>query len=128
VGREGRGAAMPVAGCPAGDGVLAVLPAILVPPRRPGQGVLREHRTAQAGAGGATAGAAAGVRLRSLPPDAPAVSPREACWSKGQARVRAKAARTLAALEHAMTEAVAAITAVEAQGGFAHAGYGLSSN
>jgi hypothetical protein len=45
-----------------------------------------------------------------------------------KARWRAKAARTLDALEQAIAEALAAITSQDAHGWFAHAGYGIAAN
>jgi transposase len=72
--------------------------------------------------------AAAGVRLLSLPPYSPDLSPIEACWSKVKALLRAKAARTLEASEQAIAEALAAITSQEAHGWFAQAGYCVVSN
>jgi transposase len=76
----------------------------------------------------AAACAAAGVHLLSLPPYAPDFSPLEACWSKVKALLRAKAARTLEALEQAIAEALAAITSQDAHGWFTHAGYCVVSN
>jgi transposase len=79
-------------------------------------------------AGVADVYAAAGVRRLSLPPYAPDLSPIEACWSKVKALWRAKAARTLEALEQAIAEALAAITSQDAHGWVAHAGYCIVSN
>jgi len=50
------------------------------------------------------------------------------CWSKVKAILRAKAARTLEALEQAIAEALAAITSQDAHGWFVHAGYCVASN
>ena len=72
--------------------------------------------------------AAGGARLRSRPPDAPAVAPLEACWSTSQARWRTTAAPTLARRWQALTEACAAITSQEAQGWLTPAGYRVPSN
>jgi hypothetical protein len=47
---------------------------------------------------------------------------------KVKALLRAKAARTLEALEQAIAEALAAITSQDAHGWFAHAGYCVVSN
>jgi hypothetical protein len=71
---------------------------------------------------------AAGVRLRDLPPSSPALSPLAEGWSKVKTRLRAPAARTLAALEHAIAEALAAVTSQETHGWCAHAGYCIASN
>jgi len=68
------------------------------------------------------------IRLLDLPPYSPDFSLIEECWSKVKTCVRAKAARTLEALEQAITEALAAITSQDAHGWFAHAGYCVVSN
>jgi transposase len=47
----------------------------------------------------------------------------EACWSKLKSRLRAKAARTLEALEAELGPALAAITAQDARGWFRLCGY-----
>jgi hypothetical protein len=79
-------------------------------------------------AGGREAIAARGARLRSLPPDSPDCSPREAGWSQLQARWRTKAARTLEHRWQASTQAVAAITSEDAQGRFTQAGDRVQSH
>jgi transposase len=125
---QGLVAAMTVAGCTDGVVFLAFLRAGLVPPLRPGQMPSLDTLTTHKGAGVAAACVAAGGRLLYLPPYAPALSPIEECWSKVKALLRAKATRTLEALEQAITEALAASTSQDAHGWFAHAGYGVVSN
>ena len=107
---------------------MAVLQAGLVPPRRPGQGVIMDQRKAPKVAGGTVAGAEAKVSLLSLPPSSPALSPLEACWSKGKMFVRTKAARTRDALEQAIAAAFETLTAHDAQGWCTQAGYCVVSN
>jgi hypothetical protein len=51
-----------------------------------------------------------------LPPYSPDFSPIEECWSKVKTFLRAKAARTLEALEQAIAEALAAVTSQDAHG------------
>jgi len=63
-----------------------------------------------------------GARLEYLPPDSPDFSAIEACWSKFNAILRAKAARTRDVLAQAITEACAMITPQDARGWFAHCG------
>lgn len=125
---QGLGAAMTVEGCTAGAVLLAFLHEVWLPQLRPGQLLLLDHLKAHKVAGVAAACAAAGVRRLSLPPYAPDFSPIEAGWSKVKALLRAKAARTLEALEQAIAEALAAITSQDARGWFAHAGYDVVSN
>jgi hypothetical protein len=66
---------------------------------------------------------AAGMTLQYLPRYSPDLSPIEACWSKIKTSLRAQAARTVDALQGAVTAAVATITAQDAQAWFAHCGY-----
>jgi transposase len=121
-------AVMTVAGVTAGAVFLALLRAVLLPQLRPGQLLMMDNLRAHQVAGVAAACAAAGVRLLSLPPYSPDFSPSEEGWSKVKAILRAKAARTLEALEQAIAEALAALTSQDAHGWFAHAGYCVASN
>ena len=67
--------------------------------------------------------AAAGCRLLFLPAYSPDLSPVEEAFSKIKTLVKAAAARTRAALDAAIAVALAAVTAEDAAGWFAHAGY-----
>ena len=120
---HGLGAAMTIEGFTDGAVFLAFLREVLVPQLRPGQVLIMDNLKAHQVAGVADSCAAAGVRLLSLPPYSPDLSPIEECWSKVKTLLRAKAARTLEALEQAIAEALAAITSQDAHGWFAHAGY-----
>ena len=128
LGLQGLVAAMTVAGFTDGEVFLAFLREGLMPQLQPGQVLIMDNLTAHNVAGVADACATAGVRLLALPPYAPDWSPIAACGSKVKALVRAKAARTLAALEPAIAEALAAITSQDAQGWLAHAGYCVVAN
>ena len=128
LGLQGLVAAMTVAGFTDGAVLLALLHEVCLPQLRPGQILLMDNLKAHKGAGVTAACATAGVRLLSLPPYSPDFSPLEECWSKVKTLLRAKAARTLEALEQAIAEALAAITSQDAQGWFAHAGYCIASN
>ena len=66
---------------------------------------------------------AAGCRLVFLPAYSPDFSPIEEAFSKLKALIRAAAARTRAALDAAIAAALDALTAADAAGWFAHAGY-----
>ncbi len=68
---------------------------------------------------------AAGAQVLYLPPYSPDLSPIEECWSKLKAHLRTLGARTREALDEALTQAVTAITAEDAQGWFNHCGYVL---
>ena len=63
-----------------------------------------------------------------LSPYWPEFSPIEVCGAKLKAFLRSKAARTRAALDEAITEALQTLTAQDARGCFAHCGYCTSSN
>jgi transposase len=67
---------------------------------------------------------AAKITYRYLPSYSPDLNPIEACWSKLTGRLRAKAARTLGALEAELGPALAKITAQDATGWFRLCGYG----
>jgi transposase len=118
---------MTVEGFTDGAVFLAFLRQVLVPQLRSGQILIMDNLKAHKVAGVAAACAAAGVRLLYLPPYSPDFSPIEECWSKVKALLRAKAARTLEALERAIAEALDAVTATDAYGWFAHAGYCVGS-
>ena len=128
LGLTGLVAAMTVEGFTDGDVFLAFLSEVLVPQLRPGQMLIMDNLKAHKVTGVAAACAAAGVRLLYLPPYSPDFSPIEACWSKVKTILRAKAARTREALERAIAEALDAVTAADAHGWFAHAGYCVVSN
>jgi transposase len=65
----------------------------------------------------------AGISYRYLPAYSPDLNPIEPCWSKLKGQLRAKAARSLEALEAELGPALAAITAQDARGWFRLAGY-----
>jgi len=125
---QGLVAAMTGEGFTDGEVFLAFLQEVLVPQLQPGQLLILDNLKAHKVAGVADACAAVGVRLLYLPPYSPDLSPIEECWSKVKTLLRAKAARTLEALEQAIAEALAAITSQDAHGWFAHAGYCVASN
>ena len=66
---------------------------------------------------------AAKVAYRYLPSYSPDLNPIEPCWSKLKGGLRARAARTLEALEAELGPALATITAQDAQGWFRLCGY-----
>jgi len=68
---------------------------------------------------------ATGARLIYLPPYSPDFNPIEKAWSKIKQLLRSAKARTVEALENAVAEALAAITAENALAWFAHCGYSL---
>ena len=80
---------------------------------------LRVHKNAEAVA----AIERAGARVLFLPSYSPDFNPIEQVWSKLKGLVRAAGARTRAALDEAIGQALKAITAANARAWFAHCGY-----
>lgn len=66
---------------------------------------------------------ARGAKVIYLPPYSPDLNPIEKCWSKIKTYLRAAKARTRAALEQALKEALLLVTEKDAQGWFASCGY-----
>jgi transposase len=98
---------------------------VLRPTLRPGDLVIRDNLRAHKAAGICEAIALAGAQVLYLPPNSPDLSPIEPCWSKLKAALRTAKARTREALEHAITQALATITVVDAHSWFHHCGYAL---
>ena len=67
----------------------------------------------------------AGIGLLYLPRHSPEFNPIENAWAKVKERLKAKAARTLEALEAELKPALDTITAQDAKGWIRHAGYAL---
>lgn len=83
---------------------------------------LPAHKTARIAAVLATAG----VEVRYLPPYSPDYNPIELMWSKAKTFMRAAKARTREELEQAISDALATITAKDAQGFFRHCFVGVN--
>ena len=71
---------------------------------------------------------AAGLELILLPRYAPDLNPIEPMWAKVKAALRAAAARTVAALEVALADALDRVTPADARGFFRGCGYALPAN
>ena len=69
-----------------------------------------------------------GAMVKFLPAYSPEFNPIEECWSKLKAWLRKKAARTVAALQEAITEAIQQVTPRDAEGWFRHAGYQFNAD
>jgi transposase len=67
----------------------------------------------------------AGMGLLYLPRYSPEFNPIEPAWAKVKERLKAKAPRTLEALEAELKPALDTITAKDARGWIRHAGYAL---
>jgi transposase len=98
---------------------------VLRPTLRPGDIVIMDNLRAHKAAGIREAIEQAGARLQYLPPYSPDLAPIERCWSKLKTALRTAKARTREALEHAIAQALATITASDARSWFLHCGYTL---
>ncbi len=117
---EGVIAAMTVEMATTGEVFKAYLEQVLVPVLRAGQVVVMDNLSAHKVDGVRSLIESAGAKLMYLPPYSPDFNPIEMCWSKVKAMLRRIAARTTEALDAAITEALAAVTAEDARGWFAH--------
>jgi transposase len=122
---RGLEAPMTIAEPTDGDIFLAYLEQVLCPRLRPGQVVIMDNLAAHKVVGVRELIEAAGARLVYLPPYSPDLNPIEQAWSKVKQILRALKARTADALESAVAEALAAITAENAVAWFSHCGYSL---
>ncbi len=117
---EGVIAAMTVEMATTGDVFKAYLEQVLAPVLRAGQVVVMDNLSAHKVDGVRSLIESTGAKLMYLPPYSPDFNPIEMCWSKVKAILRRMAARTTEALDAAITEALAAVTAEDARGWFAH--------
>ena len=122
---RGLEAPMTIAAPTDGDIFLAYLEQVLCPRLRPGQVVIMDNLSAHKVAGVREQIEATGARLIYLPPYSPDFNPIEQAWSKVKQILRSLKARTAEALEAAVAEALAAITAANAIAWFSHCGYSL---
>jgi transposase len=98
---------------------------VLRPTLRPGDIVIMDNLRAHKAAGIREAIEQAGARVLYLPPYSPDLAPIERCWSKLKSLLRTAKARTREALDEAIAQALATITASDARGWFEHCGYAL---
>lgn len=96
---------------------------ILSPSLRPGQVVIWDNLSVHKSDDAARIIADRGCQLLWLPPYSPDFTPIEQAFSKVKTALRRAGARTREALDAAITEALATVTAMDAQGWFAHCGY-----
>jgi transposase len=95
----------------------------LAPALRPGQIVVLDNLGAHLAKEVRGLIEARGAQLRYLPPYSPDFNPIELAFSKFKAHLRKAAPRTAEALDAAIQAALAALTADDAAGWFAHCGY-----
>jgi transposase len=101
---------------------------VLGPTLPPGQLVIMDNLSSHRGAAIRGAIERAQCRLLLLPAYSPDFNPIELAFAKLKEALRAAAARTEAALDAAITEALDAISAADARGWFRHCGYLLPSS
>jgi transposase len=121
--RGGMEAAMTIQGATDGDVFRSYVRQGLVPTLTPGDVVVMDNLGAHKVAGVRAAIEAAGASLIYLPPYSPDFNPIEKAWSKVKKLLRDAAARTQAALEAAIAQALAAVTPEDARGFFRSCGY-----
>lgn len=122
---RGIRAAMLVPGAVDGTVFLLFLTQVLGPRLRPGDIVVLDNLAAHKVAGVVAAIEARGASVCYLPPYSPDYNPIEPAWSKIKEILRAAAARTTRKLYRALKTALAAVSAADARGWFAHSGYPL---
>ena len=125
LGSQGVEAVMTIDGATDAEVFRVYVEQVLRPTLRPGGLVIMDNLRAHKAAGIREAIEQAGAQLWYLPPYSPDVSPIEPCWSKLKTALRTAEARTREALEHAIAQALATITASDARSWFHHCGYAL---
>ena len=107
------------------DVFLAYLEQVLCPQLRPEHCVVMDNLAAHKVTGVRELIEATGARLLYLPPYSPDFNPIEKCWAQVKQHLRAAKARSLSALEHAVTTALTALTTDQAKAYFKLCGYDL---
>lgn len=97
---------------------------VLVPSLQPGQRVIWDNLSVHRNAAVRQLIADAGCTLHPLPAYSPDFNPIELAFSKLKTLLRQAGARTRAALEEAITDALPQLTAADAQAWIRHCGYG----
>jgi transposase len=101
----------------------AYLQGVLAPTLSPGQVVVMDNLSAHKGSRVKQIIEGRGAELLYLPPYSPDFNPIEQAFSKIKGLLRKAEARTREPLIEAMGRALSALTALDAQGFFAHCGY-----
>lgn len=122
----GVAAAMTVVGAADTRVVEAFVRECVVPHLRAGQVLVLDNVSTHKSAEVRRLVAAAGCHLRFLPAYSPDLSPIEEAFAKFKALLRQAKARTVAAVEVAIGQALDAITPRDARHFFAHCGYGIA--
>lgn len=122
LGLDGVRAAMHFEGALDGAAYEVFITEVLVPELREGDVVFLDNLSVHKNAEAIKAILAAKAAVEFLPPYSPDLNPIEHLWSKLKALVRGAKARTLEALERAISAAFAAVTKDDAEGWFEHCG------
>jgi len=102
---------------------LAYLEQVLCPQLQPGNVVVMDNLSSHKVAGVRELIEATGAELLYLPPYSPDLNPIEQCWSKLKQALRSAKARSVDALQQAVSEAIPTISPNNAQAWFRHCGY-----
>jgi transposase len=111
-----------------GDVFEAFVEQVLVPRLRPGKVVIWDNVSFHRRESLRELIEAHGATVTFLPAYSPEFNPIEECWSKVKAWLRKKAARTIEALQAAITEAIQQVTVKDINGWFRHAGYKVNTS
>jgi len=104
---------------------LAYLEHALCPRLQTGDVVVMDNLSSHKVAGVRELIQAAGAELLYLPPYSPDFNPIEKCWSKLKQALRSAKARSVDALQQAISEAIPSISSSNAQAWFHHCGYDI---
>jgi transposase len=122
---RGLHAVMTVDGATAADVFRPYVKQVLGPTLTRGDMVVMDNLPAHKAVGVQQAMARRGARRLYLPPYSPDLSPIEPCWSKLKTALRKAKARTRAALDAAIAEAMVTVSHTAAGGWVKHCGYTL---
>ena len=122
---DGTSACMTIEGATNTEVFQAYVRESLVPTLRSGDIVVLDNLGAHKNEATLALISAVGAQTRFLPAYSPDLNPIELMWSKVKALLRAAEARTESTLLQAIAQALAAVTANDAKGWFAHCGYSL---
>ena len=120
---DGLSAPMLIDGAMNGAAFAAWVERLLVPALAPGDIVVLDNLPAHKVTPAREAIEKAGATLLFLPPYSPDFNPIEQAFAKLKALLRKAAARTIAALEHAIVQALEAVTPAECANYFTNSGY-----
>jgi transposase len=120
---DGTNACMTIEGATNTEVFQVYVREILVPALRSGDIVVLNNLGARKNEATLALISAARAETRFLPAYSPDLNPSELMWSKVKALLRAAAARSETTLLRAIAQALAAGTAHDAKGWFAHSGY-----